>query len=214
MNDEGRIMRPLGAVMKRIFNTTGTCIPARHFVADISGKGVAAALIMAALSTMIRAEASLHSSITDILKIVNESMYNLSSDEGYFATIICIRYWPDSGQLQLIRAGHPNPLWIVGGKIARLPWLKGIPLGITKEVSYETCEFTLSAGDSCLLYSDGVIEAQNESLELFGENNLVDRIKNSNGPPWGKEVVEAVRSWRGKAEVNDDLTVLEIWHDQ
>lgn len=183
------------------------------YVADISGKGVAAALIMAALSTMIRAEAGLHSSITDILKIVNERMYNLSSDEGYFATIVCIRYWPESGLLQLIRAGHPNPLWIVGGKIAKFPWLKGIPLGITKDVSYETCEFTLSAGDSCLLYSDGVIEAQNETLELFGEKNLIGTINKCKGPPWGKDVIEAVHRWRGNTEANDDLTVLEIWHD-
>ncbi len=184
------------------------------YVADISGKGVAAALIMAALSAMIRAEAALHSNIINLLKVVNDSMYNLCSDEGYFSTIICARYWPDKGRLQLVRAGHPNPLWIVGGEIRELPWLEGIPLGIMEEVNYESCEITLSAGDSCLLYSDGVIEAENDSLEMYGNENLAECIKEMNGPPWGQKVVEAVNSWRGKAEVNDDLTVLEIWHDK
>lgn len=184
------------------------------YVADIAGKGAAAALIMAALSTMIRAEASTNSSIDTLFQVVNESMYNLSSDEGYFATVICVRFWPESGRLQLIRAGHPNPLWIVGGEISKLPWLKGIPLGIMKDVSYETCVTTLSPGDSFLLFSDGVIEAENETLELFGDNNLNESIKKGNGPPWGPGVVEAVHTWRGKADVNDDLTVLEIWHAQ
>jgi len=184
------------------------------YVADISGKGVAAALIMAALSTMIRAEASAQSGIDTLLKVVNRSMYNLSSDEDYFATIICIRYWPERGELQIIRAGHPNPLWIAGGEISKLPWLEGIPLGIMEEVSYETCTITLSPGDSCLLYSDGVIEAENEKLELFGDSNLFQSIMQKQGPPWGQGVVEAVHYWRGKADVNDDLTVLEIWHDQ
>ena len=184
------------------------------YVADISGKGVAAALIMAALSTMIRAEASAQSGIDTLLKVVNRSMYNLSSDEDYFATIICIRYWPERGELQIIRAGHPYPLWIAGGEISKLPWLEGIPLGIMEEVSYETCTITLSPGDSCLLYSDGVIEAENEKLELFGDSNLFQSIMQKQGPPWGQGVVEAVHYWRGKADVNDDLTVLEIWHDQ
>jgi len=184
------------------------------YVADISGKGVAAALIMAALSAMIRAEAALHNNIITLLKVVNESMYNLCSDEGYFSTIICVRYWPQSGRLQLVRAGHPEPLWIVGGEISELPWLEGVPLGIMEEVSYESCEITLSSGDSCLLYSDGVIEAENKSLEMFGNNNLNECIKLHRGPPWGQKVVEAVNFWRGEAEVNDDMTVLEIWHDK
>ena len=92
------------------------------------------------------------------------------------------------------------------------PWL--VLLGIMEKVSYESCEITLSSGDSCLLYSDGVIEAENESLEMFGNKNLNECIKHHRGPPWGQKVVEAVNFWRGEAEINDDLTVLEIWHDK
>lgn len=184
------------------------------YVADISGKGVAAALIMAALSTMIRSEALFHKDMVDLLKVVNKSMVKLSSDEGYFATMICAKYWPENGRLQLLRAGHPFPLWIVNGTIIKIPWLDGIPLGIMEDVNYETHDIVLSAGDSCLFYSDGVIEAENESEEMFGNKKLIECISKKKAPPWGQMVVDAVQSWRGRAKVNDDTTVLEIRHEQ
>lgn len=184
------------------------------YVADIAGKGVAAALIMAALSTMIRAEAPFYHKIDELLQVVNKKMYSLCSDEGYFATIILIRYWPESGRLQLLRAGHPNPLWITDGQIAALPQLKGVALGITDDSSYETHNIILSPGDSCLLYSDGVIEAENDAREMYGHNNLQECIRTGSGPPFSKSVVDSVSNWRGNAGVNDDLTVLEIWHSR
>jgi sigma-B regulation protein RsbU (phosphoserine phosphatase) len=182
------------------------------YVADVAGKGVAAALIMAALSTMIRSEAPFHHNLDELLQIVNKRMYSLCSDEGYFATIILSRYWPESGRLQLLRAGHPNPLWISGGGIVALPQLKGVSLGITEVSSYETQEIILSPGDSCLLYSDGVLEAENDALELYGDNNLQECVRKGDGPPYARGVLDAVNNWRGDAEINDDLTILEIWH--
>ena len=184
------------------------------YVADISGKGVAAALIMAALSAMIRAEAALQSDIVKLMGVVNEQMYNLCAEEGYFSTIICARYWPRTGQLQLIRAGHPYPVWVAEGMVTEIPCLEGIPLGVMEQVSYDTCELSLSAGGSCLLYSDGVIEAENESSQMLGNEGLRDCITKQTGPPWGETVVNTVQDWRGKAAISDDLTVLEIWHQR
>lgn len=184
------------------------------YVADISGKGVAAALIMAALSTMIRAEAPFYDDIVKLLMVVNRSMVNLSSGEGYFATMLCARYWPESGKLQLLRAGHLFPLWITNGKLNTLPWLEGIPLGIMEDVHYETADIFLSAGDSCLFYSDGVIEAENEARKMYGNDNLNACIGRRTMPPWGPMLVDAVQSWRGGAEVSDDTTILEIRHTE
>jgi len=184
------------------------------YVADISGKGVAAALIMAALSTKIRTEALLHDDINHLLQAVNQSMYSLTSDEGYFATIVLIRYFPPTSRIQFIRAGHPIPLWIVDGDLQAVEPLKGISLGVIKDVSYKLQEIRLAPGDSFLLFSDGVIEAENDTQELFGDDRLTDCIRSLEGPPWGKKIVKAVEAWRGEAEVNDDLTVLEIWHEK
>lgn len=180
------------------------------YVADICGKGVEASLIMAALSTMIRMEVPFHNELTELLKVVNKSMFNLSSEEGYFATIICGRYWPESGRLQLLRAGHPFPLWIGSGKLKDLPRLEGTPLGITPDMRYETGDIYLDEGDSCLFYSDGLEEAENEAGEMFGKDNLLQCMVGTTQPPWGPMLVDTIRSWRGSAEANDDTTILEI----
>jgi serine phosphatase RsbU (regulator of sigma subunit) len=184
------------------------------YVADVSGKGVPAALIMAALSTKIRSEALLQGDVNKLLQTVNSSMYSLTSEEGFFATIVLVRYWPSSGKMQLIRAGHLNPLWIVNGSIGSLPPLEGMSLGVTPHVNYEGKEILLSPGESILLFSDGIVEAENVNHELFGADRLVGHIKDTKGPPWGKSLLDAVNAWRGTAEINDDLTILEIWRDQ
>ena len=184
------------------------------YVADVSGKGVPAALIMAALSTKIRSEALLQGDVNKLLQTVNDSMYSLASEEGFFATIVFARYWPSSGKIQLIRAGHLNPLWIVNGNIGDLPPLKGISLGVIPHVNYEGKEILLSPGESVIFFSDGIIEAENEDNEFFGNDRLVNYLKDTKGPPWGEGLLDAVNTWRGTAEANDDLTILEIWQDQ
>jgi len=184
------------------------------YVADVSDKGVPAALIMAALSTKIRSEAQNQSEVDKLLETVNNSTYSLTSEEGFFATIVLARYWPHSGKMQLTLGGHLQPLWIVESGIGNLPQINGISLGITPDVHYEKKEIILSPGESVLLFSDGVIEAENEDNELFGNDRLVGYIKDAKGPPWGKGLLDLINHWRGKANANDDLTLLEIWRDQ
>jgi serine phosphatase RsbU (regulator of sigma subunit) len=183
------------------------------YVADVSGKGVPAALIMAALSTNIRSEALLQSEVDKLLETVNNTLHSLTSEEGFFATIVLARYWPASGKMQLALGGHLQPLWIVQGGIGNLPQLKGISMGVTPDAHYEKEEILLSPGESILFFSDGVIEAENEDNELFGNQRLIDYIKNAKGPPWGKGVIDSINQWRGNAKANDDLTLLEIWRD-
>ena len=113
---------------------------------------------MAALSTKIRSEALLQGDVNKLLQVVNNSMYSLASEEGFFATIVLAKYWPSNGKMQLIRGGHLNPLWIVNGNIGDLPPLKGVSLGVTPHVHYERKEILLSPGESILLFSDGITE--------------------------------------------------------
>ena len=86
-------------------------------------------------------------------------------------------------------------------------------MGVTPDVQYEKKEVSLSPGEAVLFFSDGVIEAENENKELFGNQRLIDYIKNAKGPPWGKGLLDLISRWRGNAKANDDLTVLEIWRD-
>lgn len=181
------------------------------YVADVSGKGVPAALIMAALSTKVRSEALLHNDIGRMLSVINDSVYELTSDEGYFASIIMARFWQQTGKVQLVKAGHPDPLWIIEKKSKELPPFKGISLGVTPDVIYPTIEIYLTPGDSLFLFSDGVSEAENDDLDLFGVDRLTHHIQSSQGPPWGPELLKSIASWRGAQHANDDLTILEIW---
>jgi len=184
------------------------------YVADVSDKGVPAALIMAALSTKIRSEARIQTEVDRLLETVNNSMHSLISEEGFFATIVLVRYWPHNGKIQFTLAGHPQPLWIVESGIGNLPHLTGMSLGVKQNVKYEKKEISISPGQSVLLFTDGVIEAENKDNELFGHDRLVGYIKDTKGPPRGKGLLDEISCWRGDAKANDDLTILEIWRDQ
>jgi len=183
------------------------------YVADVSDKGVPAALIMAALSTKIRSETRNQPNVGKLLETINKSLHKLISKEGYFATIVFVRYWPLSGKMQFSMAGHLQPLWIVESGIGYLPQVSGISLGIMPDVDYEKKEISLSPGESVILFTDGVIEAENEINEMYGYDRMADFIKNSKGPPWAKGLTDDITQWRGNAKANDDFTLLEIWRD-
>ncbi len=184
------------------------------YVADVSDKGLPAALVMVALWSRIRKEAALHADVDKLLKVVNNAMYDLMAEEGFFATIIVGRYWPETGRMELARGGHLPPLLISGSGLENIPKLKGPSLGIAQGIEYEKKEIFLSLGDSILFITDGVVEAENERNEFFGQRRLTDFFKKTKGPPIGKSLLDAVNAWRGIAEANDDLTILEIWRDQ
>jgi len=183
------------------------------YVADVSDKGVPAALIMAALSSKIRSESRIHNDIGQLLSSINSSMYNLISDEGFFATIVIVRYWPKSGKMQLALGGHLQPLWIVKDGIGNMPQLNGVSLGITANANYEKKEITLSPGESILLYSDGLIEAENEEQEFYGNERLIRYAKDKKDRHIGEGLLDEISKWRRNAIINDDFTMLEIWRD-
>jgi serine phosphatase RsbU (regulator of sigma subunit) len=184
------------------------------YVADVCGKGLPAALIMVALWARIRSEALVHEEVDRVLDGVNDAMYSLMAKEGFFATIILGKYWPETGKIQLVRGGHIPPLLVGEDGFGNVPELKGIPLGIVPKPEFETKEITLEPGQSIIFITDGVTEARNERDELFGGYGLSEHIKTASGPPWGRILFEEVNAWRGSAGVSDDLTILEIWRDR
>ena len=183
------------------------------YVADVAGKGLPAALMMAAISAKIRSIAHLHNEVNKLLAQVNKEMHELMSEEGFFATMVLSKYWPRTGRVQIARAGHPNPLWVINHGFRELPKLDGIAVGIEFGTEYEKAELVLSPGEAILLVTDGVTEAENEKSELFGNDGLTDYFKVANGPPWAEGLLEIIGSWRGNSAMNDDLTIVEIWRD-
>ena len=153
------------------------------YVADVAGKGLPAALIMAALSAKIRSEAVLHNEVNKLLANVNKAMYELMSEEGFFATMVLSKYWPRTGRVHISRAGHPYPLWVTNHGFRELPKLDGIPLGVEFGTEYEKTELVLSRAEALLFITDGGTEAENEESELFGNDRLTDYFQVPTGPP-------------------------------
>ena len=115
--------------------------------------------------------------------------------------------------MQTSRAGHPYPLWVTNHGFRELPKLDGIPLGVEFGTEYEKTELVLSRAEALLFITDGGTEAENEESELFGNDRLTDYFQVPTGPPWAEGLLERIGSWRGNAEMNDDLTIVEIWRD-
>jgi phosphoserine phosphatase RsbU/P len=184
------------------------------YVADVSDKGLPAALIMAALSTRIRSEVPLHEEVDKLLEAVNRDVYDLMSEEGFFATIILGKYSPHTGEMQFSLGGHFPPIWVGKNGVGQIPEMKGVSLGISPEAAYRKQVITLLPGESILFMTDGITEAENAKDELFGNQRLLEYIQKTEGPPWGESLLEAVEDWRGGRQANDDTTLMEIWRER
>jgi serine phosphatase RsbU (regulator of sigma subunit) len=180
------------------------------YVADVSDKGLPAALVMAALWSRIRSEAPKHDTVGKLLMALNAIMFDLLAEEGFFATIILGKYWPASGKMEVALGGHQPVIKIFKNEWENISEKRGPSLGIMASAEFEEERILLSQGQSILLITDGVTEALNERGDLFGQQRLAEFFKNADGPPWGPGLLNAVKSWRGLADASDDLTILEI----
>lgn len=180
------------------------------YVADVSGKGLPAALIMSALWTRIRAEVLNEKSPGETLKKVNVGAWEFMSGE-VFATMVLLRYFPESGKCKYAVAGHPSPLLISGGEVSELERPFGLPIGILDDGDFGDAEFTLEKGQSLIIVTDGVDEARAGNGEFFGEERLVETLKTAGDPPLGEKLLRTIADWRGDTPPNDDTTVVEIY---
>ncbi|TIH14686.1 GAF domain-containing protein [Marinifilum sp. JC120] len=180
------------------------------YVADVSGKGLPAALIMSALWTRIRAEALAERTPGEMLKAVNVGAYEFMNGE-VFATMVLMRYTPETGKCEYAVAGHPSPLLIDEGKAEPLERPFGLPVGILDEGDFGTSEFTLGKGQSLIIVTDGVDEARAGDGEFFGEERMEETLRQGGAPLAGEKLLKAVADWRGETPPNDDTTVVEIY---
>ncbi|EPR44007.1 serine phosphatase [Desulfovibrio sp. X2] len=185
------------------------------YVADVAGKGLPAALVMAALWSRVRTEAQVHEDVGELLAAVNEPLVDLFAGE-LFVTALAGRYHPASGCLQFARAGHVPPCWITPAGLCPPPETAGLPLGIAGGVSYAAAEITVGPGDSVLFLTDGVTEARAPCGTAWDEGCL-GRLADGDGfpscPPYGPAALASAREWLAGNTACDDMTVLEIWRE-
>ena len=183
------------------------------YVADVSGKGLPAALIMAALWTRIRNLAGEHRDLGDLLTELNQSMGPVMGSE-MFATIIICRSDPDTGACQLALGGHLPPLWLDReGNPKTPPGLLGVPIGVLPDATYGEGVLTMEPGDSLLFMTDGIFEARAPDGSFLGETRVCEFLRSRVSAPRGQALMEMTRSWRAGTEPNDDTTVLELWRE-
>lgn len=180
-------------------------------IADVTGKGVPSALLMAVARTLLRAETRTGQSAADVVQRVNEVIINDNRSPLFLSTLYAILD-VETGKLEYASAGHDPPLCLrhATGDIEVLP-AEGFLLGAFSGVSFAQQETTLSIGDVLLLYTDGVTEARDENGRFFGEARMRQAILDS-ADGSAEEIVagmvKAVQNFAGSATQSDDLTLV------
>ncbi len=180
-------------------------------IADVSGKGVPAALLMASLQSSLRAEADVSRRPSEVISAVNRVIFEHTAG-GTFVTIFYGLLDLARGSLTYCNAGHPPPLVLdaVGG-IRELDGTD-IVIGIDDQASYRDTEAEVAAGDKVFLYTDGVTDELNEDDEPYGEKRLITVLRQNYGSGL-EDIVECVHKsvlefTDGKPQ--DDLTALAV----
>jgi hypothetical protein len=163
-------------------------------IGDVSGKGLPAAMMVSVLVGAIRAEASRGTDPAKLLQSLNDRMVGRS--QGGFTTCLAAHFTAE-GELTLANAGHPAPY--LNGEEISIPG--ALPLGIVPHAQYEITTVPLAPGDRLTFISDGVVEAQSRSGQLFG----FDRTKSISRRP-AAQIAESARAF-GQL---DDITVVTI----
>jgi serine phosphatase RsbU (regulator of sigma subunit) len=184
-------------------------------VADVSGKGIPAALNLSKVQAMIQFSTKVFDSPKEILKSVNKQIYN-KIDRKSFVTIAAGLFDLEKMTLKLCRAGH-NPILYANNTEVKEINSKGIGLGLDNaklfDANLQEVELKLKKDDIFLFYSDGLTEAMNSFKEEFGLN-IVKRIleDNVNGKSADiqRNLIDEVTAFKGSAEQNDDITLVTI----
>ena len=182
-------------------------------IADVSGKGIPAAIFMAISRTVIRAIAITENSAAQCMKRANRILCQESVND-MFVTVFYGILNINSGVVTYCNAGHNPPVLIKkNGDVSFVPLTKDIILGAMEEATFHEKELTLCPGDNLFLYTDGVTEAMNTQNELYSEKLLLENCKKLAGNPPKeliKKITETVGHFTIGAVQSDDITLLSI----
>jgi serine phosphatase RsbU (regulator of sigma subunit)/predicted ester cyclase len=180
-------------------------------VGDATGKGVPAALVMAAARSMLHAVSQSSDSPGDVLARVNDALCSDIPD-GMFVTCFYGILDPESGRFLYANAGHNLPCCRRHDGQADELRARGMPLGIMRRMDYEEKETMLEAGESTLFYSDGLVEAHDPQREMFGFPRLRKLVaEHAEQGSLVEFLIDELRSFTGDSwEQEDDITLLTL----
>jgi sigma-B regulation protein RsbU (phosphoserine phosphatase) len=233
--DIQRILLPSEAPAINGFQISGINVPARQVsgdyfdyihvdeerlgvaIADVSGKGVPASLIMAICRSVLRAEAARNPSPADVLRKVNRQLYPDIKEDMFISMAYLVLDHQHDG-VTLARAGHDAPLWYQGQSQTVTPIKSpGMVVGIDSGSVFDrlTVDFAvpLERNDCLVLYTDGVTETLNSEDDEFGVDRMMQSVRasaNDGAQAIVKRIIEDVREFTGSVPQNDDITVIAI----
>ncbi|MDR1979205.1 MAG: SpoIIE family protein phosphatase [Synergistaceae bacterium] len=183
-------------------------------IADVSGKGIPAALFMMVARTLIKNQAISGKAPHEVLETVNNQLCQ-NNETGMFVTAFVGILDAGRDVLSYANAGHNPPIVRRAGRWDWLPVKPGFVLAGVENIRFVTQEMEFQEEDVLLLYTDGVTEAMNEGQELFGNERLTGLLSaTSRKTKSPKELIEAVSSeikcFAGDAEQTDDITMLAL----
>jgi phosphoserine phosphatase RsbU/P len=195
--------------------------PLLIIVADVAGKSVPAALLMATFQASLRALSATEASLEEVVTGLDRYARAHSMDGRRFTTAFLAQVNPQTYEIEYTNAGHNDPiLRRSSGEIERLstggpPF--GLPLFAEREVKYESAKLQLRSGDLLFIFTDGVIEAVNDRSEEFGEPRLLGLLRSlpqQRATVTLERVMKEVNAFVGLARQHDDITCMVVSVDR
>ena len=179
-------------------------------LADVTGKGVAAALLMTQIHAIFHSLSAFEMPLEDLLEQVNRLICE-GSAFSHFATLVCGKIYKN-GEIELVNAGHCLPIILKKYDIINID-SSTMPLGLFCNMQYKVQKIKLEKDESLILYTDGLSEAVGKEDEEYGEKRIIDFAKNNFGispKDFIASLVNEVNEFTGNSKMNDDLTIMVI----
>jgi phosphoserine phosphatase RsbU/P len=173
-------------------------------LADVSGKGVSAALLASSLQAMIYSHLIAGLSLIEVVTAVNQFFTEKMGGEKY-ATLLLARLRKD-GELEYVNCGHVPPLLVCRGEVMRPPH-GNVPVGLIADASFESATCQMKSGDRFILVTDGVTEAENTRGDFFEDSRLEATAAKS---PTLEGIFGALTEFCAGNPLSDDCTVVEL----
>jgi len=221
---------PAAPIKNGNFEITGYCLPAAQVggdyfdyfyrdqmnldmvIADVSGHSIGPGLFMVETRSALRTQSNWLGTPASTLEILNNQLFEDLNNADYFISMFYLQYQPQNKQLLYANAGHPPPLLLsVNSPQCQQLDADGMIIGIRKQVVFEEKKLTLHSGDTLLLYTDGLLEAENPDGEFFGQQRLAQAFQDAVHLSPNRiieSIVQQVKQFCKKEAFEDDITLL------
>lgn len=179
-------------------------------IGDVSGKGVPASLFMMVVGHLFRNVGRYSNEPSIIVSGINSELAN-GNDQDMFCTLFCGVLDMETGMLSYCNAGHNAPILMTKGSTDFMKPCTNLPAGAIADFSYQTESVQMQKDDALFLYTDGVTEAENKAMELFGDSHtlgIVELLKDASMKEMADGVFDAVKTFADGNEQSDDITML------